>query len=117
MTTTRRTAGKPDDKPFDFNLNAVEAEVDLTPWRVVWGPENRRWSFAHLEELNQWELVEAADGGELKAMRAVFMAALGDQWEDFHKIPLPGYKMRQLWEAYEKYCGVEPGESQGSTGS
>jgi hypothetical protein len=41
--TTRTATVKPDDKPFDFNLDAVKAEVDLTPWRVHWG--GKRFEF------------------------------------------------------------------------
>jgi hypothetical protein len=117
MTTTRKPVRAADDKPFDFNLNAVKAETDLAPWRVVWGPEDRRWTLTHLEELDQWPLVAAADGGELKAMMAIFREALGGQWDEFRKIPMPGYKLRKLWAAYEEHCGVEPGELQGSTES
>ena len=33
MTTQpKRSVRRPDDQPFDFNLDAVEAEVDLIPF-------------------------------------------------------------------------------------
>src|SRR5687768_4518345 len=117
MTATRRPAGKADDKPFDFNLNAVRSEVDLTPWRVVWGPEDRRWTFTHMQELDAWELISAAGQGDLAATVAVFKAALGEeQYKEFRKIPLPQYKANKLFDAYAEHSGVDLGESQGSTG-
>jgi hypothetical protein len=112
---TNRTATKaPDDQPFDFNLDTVKAEVDLTPWRVHWG--SRRWEFQHAEELDVWQLMEGAEGGDVGATVGVLRAALGaEQWADFKKIGMPQYKMKALFEAYKKYCGL--GESEASSGS
>jgi len=110
---TARTATKAqDDKPFDFNLDAVQSEVDLVPFRVHF--DGRRFEFAHIEGLDIWDLVEAAEGGEIKAMIGVFRTSLGDQWEDFRKIKFPQYKMKALFTAYRKHCGLEPGESEAS---
>ncbi|GGP56060.1 hypothetical protein [Streptomyces abikoensis] len=103
-----RTAAR-DDQPFDFNLDAVQAEVDLSPWRVHWA--GRRWEFAHMQALNVWELVEAAEAGDTQAMVGIFKAALGGQWQDFHATPLPQYKLRALFDAYRRHSGLEPGES------
>lgn len=105
--TTNRTATKkaPDDQPFDFNLDAVQAEVDLSPWRVHW--DGQRWEFQHAEELDVWRLMENADGGDVGAVLSVLRAALGDeQWADFKKIGMPQYKMKALFEAYKKHCGL-----------
>lgn len=116
MSTTR-TANKPaDNQPFDFNLDAVKAEVDLTPWRVNWN--GRRWEFAHMEDLDVWGLMEAAEGGDIAATIGVFKASLGDKdWEEFRKIRLPQYKLKALFDAYRKHCGVAEGESEASSGS
>jgi hypothetical protein len=112
MATTR-TATKPaDDQPFDFNLDAVRSEVDLAPFRVNFN--GRRWEFAHIESLDIWDLVDAAEGGEIKAMTGVFRISLGDDWEDFRKVKLPQFKMKALFTAYRKHCGLEPGESEAS---
>ncbi|MFJ7963128.1 hypothetical protein [Streptomyces sp. NPDC096324] len=116
MTTRTATSKAPDDKPFDFNLDAVQAEVDLTPWRVHW--DGRRWEFAHLQDLDVWGLMEAAEGGEVKAMTGVFRAALGDKdWDAFRKVRLPQYKLEALFKAYQKHCGVGQGESEASSDS
>lgn len=110
---TARTALKPtDSEPFDFNLDAVKSEVDLTPFRVHF--DGRRWEFAHMESLDVWDLVEAAEGGEVSAMTGVFRISLGDQWTDFRKVKFPQYKMKALFSAYRKHCGLEPGESEAS---
>lgn len=110
---TTRTAPKPtDSEPFDFNLDAVKSEVDLSPFRVHY--DGRRWEFAHMEGLDIWDLVEAAEGGEVRAMIGVFKAALGDDFTDFRKVKFPQYKMKALFTAYGKHCGLEPGESEAS---
>jgi hypothetical protein len=110
---TTRTAPKPaDDQPFDFNLDAVKAESNLTPFRVHF--DGRRWDFAHMEALDVWDLVEAVERGEVAAMVSIFKAALGEQWEDFRKVRLPQFKMKALFGEYRKYCGLEPGESEAS---
>lgn len=110
---TARTAPKPtDDKPFDFNLDAVKSEVELTPFRVHF--DGRRWEFAHMEGLDIWDLVEAAEGGEVRAMVGVFQTALGDDFADFRKVKLPQYKMKALFSAYRDHCGLESGESEAS---
>ena len=115
MSTTR-TAKAPDNQPFDFNLDAVKAEVDLTPWRVNWGA--RRWEFAHMEDLDVWGLMEAAEGGDIAATIGIFKAALGDKdWQDFRKIRLPQYKLKALFDAYREHCGVAEGESPASSDS
>jgi hypothetical protein len=114
MTTRTATAKSPtpDDQPFDFNLDAVKSEVELTPFRVHF--DGRRFEFDHIEGLDIWDLVEAAEGGEIKAMIGVFRTSLGDQWEDFRRIKFPQYKMKALFTAYRKHCGMEPGESEAS---
>ncbi|MEV7364244.1 hypothetical protein ACWENS_10735 [Streptomyces sp. NPDC004532] len=110
---TTRTAPKPtDSEPFDFNLDAVQAEVELRPFRVHFN--GRRWEFAHMEGLDIWDLVEAAEGGEVRAMIGIFKAALGEDFADFRKVKFPQYKMKALFTAYRKHCGLEPGESEAS---
>lgn len=116
MSTTRTATKAPDNQPFDFNLDAVKAEVDLTPWRVNWGA--RRWEFAHMEDLDVWGLIEAAEGGDVAATVGVFKAALGEkEWQEFRKIRLPQYKLKALFEAYKQHCGVGEGESEASSDS
>jgi hypothetical protein len=122
MAGSRTATGQSDDdEVFEFNLNAVEAETELRPFRFMWASKqnpNRRLTMQHLEALNIWPLMAAADGGDASAMVGVFRTALGDdQWEDFQKTPLPQYKMRALFKAYQKHCGANSGESLASSGS
>ncbi|MFF7259466.1 hypothetical protein ACFZCL_04120 [Streptomyces sp. NPDC008159] len=119
---TTRTATEPvpaDDEVFDFNLNAVEAETELRPFRFMWASKqnpNRRLTMQHLEALNIWPLLVAAEGGDSGAMVGIFRTALGeDQWEEFQKTPLPQFKMKALFKAYTKHCGAQPGESLASS--
>jgi hypothetical protein len=114
--TATKTVKAADDQPFDINLDAVKAEVDLTPWRVNWN--SRRWTFAHMQDLNVWSLLEAAEGGDVRAMIGVFKAALGDeQWAEFRKIQLPQYKLKALFDSYRDYSGLAEGESVASSDS
>ena len=89
MTARTATSKPADDQPFDFNLDAVRSEVDLAPFRVHY--DGRRWEFAHMEGLDIWDLVEAAEGGEVTAMTGVFRLALGDDFADFRKVKFPQY--------------------------
>lgn len=114
--TTRTATKSPDDKPFDFNLDAVAAEADLTPWRVHWA--DRRWEFQHAEALDVWGLLEGAESGEIGATLSIFKLALGEkQFAEFRKINLPQYKLKALFEAYKSHCGLGEGESAASSGS
>ncbi|MCX4993855.1 hypothetical protein [Streptomyces longwoodensis] len=110
-----RTATKPaDDQPIDFNLDTVEAEVALTPFRVHWA--GRRWTLQHSEELDIWGLADGAARGDVAATIAIFRLALGPkQWAEFSKKPMPQYKLKALFEAYRKHCGL--GESEASPSS
>lgn len=122
---TARTATKSpvpgDAQPFEFNLNAVEAEAELTPFRFLWASKqnpNRRFTMEHLQALNVWPLLEAADGGDLGAMVGAFKAALGEeQWKDFHATPLKQFQLKALFDAYRKHCGTAEGESEASSDS
>ncbi|WP_432137656.1 hypothetical protein [Streptomyces sp. bgisy154] len=112
--STARTAKTSDAQPFDFNLDAVQAEADLTPWRVHWN--GRRWEFRHAEELDVWGLVEGAERGEVGATIGIFKLALGEeQFAEFRKIRMPQYKMKALFDGYKQHCGL--GESEASSDS
>ncbi|OYP17057.1 hypothetical protein CFC35_23215 [Streptomyces sp. FBKL.4005] len=124
MTSRTATASKhttPDDQPYDFNLNAVQAEVDLTPFRFLWATKdnpNRRFTMLHLQDLDVWDLMEAAEGGDISAMVGAFRAAMSeDDWTAFRAAPMPQYKLKALFDAYRRHCGVAEGESPASSGS
>lgn len=114
MSNTK-SAARPDDKPFDFNLDAARTEADLSPFVIQWA--GRRWTLAHMQTLDVWPLADAAEQGDLAATRAAFSAALGEDWPEFQKHPLPQYKMAALFNAYQKHCGITAGESPASDGS
>jgi hypothetical protein len=114
MSMTTKKA--PDDKPFDFNLDAVKVEKDLRPFRVNFG--GRRFQMVHRELLDQIPILEAVErGGDAEATIVSLRAALGDQWEDFRKLGLKAKQRESLLKAYEEFCGTDLGESQGSTDS
>ncbi|MGW4028255.1 hypothetical protein ACWEFL_02865 [Streptomyces sp. NPDC004838] len=118
MATAKKTtpARRPDNAPFDFNLDAVPCEVELTPF--VFQHAKRRWTMQHLQALNIMPLMKAAQGGDAAAMIGAFRVALGDkQWADFEEAGLPQWKLEPLFGAYTKHCGVDPGESPASSDS
>ena len=119
--TTRTATARADDEVFDFNLNAVQAESDLRPFVFLWASEedpNRRLTMQHLESLDVWPLMAAADGGDASAMVGIFREALGKkQWTQFRETPLPQYKLKALFAAYRKHSGAEAGESAASSDS
>lgn len=112
---TSRTASKtttPDNKPFDFNLDAVQAESALEPFRFNFA--GQRFTMAHLEALDVHDLLAAAGQGDIGMMVSAFKAALGEEYTKFRKVPLPQYKLKALFAAYQEHCGVESGESPAS---
>lgn len=113
MSTTRAR----DDEPFDFNLDAVKVENNLRPFRFHYG--GKRWEMAHRETLDNLPLLEAAeDGGDAVATLVSLRAAMGaEQWERFRELGLTGPRLTELVRAYDKFCGTDQGESEGSTGS
>ncbi|MEU5036554.1 hypothetical protein R1Y80_00715 [Streptomyces sp. JL1001] len=121
MTTRTATNNRADDEVFDFNLNAVEAESELRPFVFLWASKenpNRRFTMQHMEGLNVWPLMVAADNGDSAAMAGIFREALGNaQWTDFRDTPLPQYKLKALFKSYRKHCGASEGESGASSDS
>jgi hypothetical protein len=113
--STRKTSGTPDDQPFDFNLDAVEAEANATAWRMH--AHGRRWTLEHMAELDVWAMLDGANRGDLDAMVAILSQAFGDDWNEFRSHKLPRHKLQALFNAYTKHCGADMGESQASTGS
>lgn len=110
--TTRTATKTPDDQPFDFNLDTIEAEVELRPFRVHFG--GKRWTFTHMQELDAWDTIEAAAAGDIGVVVESMKLALGDQWEDFRKIPMPQHKLMPLFKAWQRHSGVNAGESEAS---
>ncbi|GAA1406277.1 hypothetical protein GCM10009639_53960 [Kitasatospora putterlickiae] len=115
MSNTRRPRRRPDDQVVDFNLDALQASGNLRPFVVQHG--GRRWELAHMDTLDAWKLLAAADGGDVAAMLSIFGLALGDQWQAFQAKPMPRHKLSVLFDAYRKHCGVQAGESPASTDS
>ncbi|MEU7066885.1 hypothetical protein [Streptomyces sp. NPDC046161] len=111
-TRTATSKATPDDQPFDFNLDAAEAEVELRPFRVHFG--GRRFELTHMQELNAWEAIEAAEAGQVGVVVESIKLALGDQWEDFRKVPMPQHKLLRLFKAWQAHSGIKPGESEAS---
>ncbi|WP_073946528.1 hypothetical protein [Streptomyces kebangsaanensis] len=99
-----RQRRRPDDSPFDYNLDAVEPKQELTPFVVQY--QGKRWTFCHMQELDCWDLLEAARDGQVGAMLGAFKAALGDQFDAFRALHMPQYKLQPLFRAWQRHCGM-----------
>ena len=114
MTTTKTR--RPDDKPFDFNLDAYQAEVDLASFVFRWN--GTRFTMVHVETLDAWGLISTSSEKELDVLIQIFELAMGEeQYHKFREIALPQYKLKGLFDAYMKHCNVDPGELAASTSS
>ncbi|WP_224284903.1 hypothetical protein [Streptomyces sp. LS1784] len=114
MSNTRRPRRR-DDRPYDFNLDAVQAAAELRPFVVQHA--GRRWTLVHMDTLDAFDLLAAADHGDAAAARRIFALALGDDWDDFRSHPMPRYKLDRMFTAYQKHCGLKQGEGPASTDS
>jgi hypothetical protein len=104
------------DKPDVFNLDAVKAEVDLTPFKFTF--KGRPYEIPHLSDLDAFHMLTAfGEKGEAVGLFNVLRRALGDKEEQLRKAGMRGWQFNQLLKAWQKHAGVEPGESEGSTDS
>lgn len=116
MATTRTATKSADDEPFDFNLDSLKPDVDLRPFRVHFG--GRRWTLTNMNELDAWDLVAMAAGGDIAAVAGSLRLALGDQWAAFKKLGMPQWKVMPFFRAWKAHSGdVDPGESSASSDS
>jgi len=92
-----------------FDLDALIAEKKHLPFTFTFA--DREWTLPHMDDLDVWPLVEAADGGDLAASVAVLETALGGDWVEFRSHPMPRAGMTALFERYVKHSeGTLPGE-------
>lgn len=118
---TTRTATASDDTVFDFNLSAVKAEPNVTPFRFMWqdaAGKPRRYTVQHLDNLDTWEMLPKMSGGDLTAMLGIFEVGMGpEQWKAFRAVPARRFKLKALIDAYQAHCGVDMGEEPASSDS
>jgi hypothetical protein len=97
-----------------FDLDAVEAEVAGDPFEFTFG--GRPYSLPHLQDVDR-TVLNAADQGDLEAMKAAFRSGLGDDFDEFDAQPMKLRSLNALFEAWLEHSGLKPGESQASTRS
>lgn len=114
--TTRPAKTTPDNQPFEFNLDALKPSAELAEFRVHFG--GKRFVLTNINELDAWQILAMAQGGDLRAVTGSLMLALGDQWEDFKALGMPQWKLMPLFRAWQKHSGdLDPGESGASSDS
>lgn len=125
-TTSSRSGQRPATDEHDvFDLNAAAAEAKKEAFHFKYGPDDQLWALAPILDIDYREL-QAADEGDVEAVRDVLcdrMEAYEEgQWDQFDKLDLPVGTLDQLFRAWLKHNGLQPGESlrsfekSGSTG-
>jgi hypothetical protein len=106
-----------------FNLDAAVA--DAMSDEFVFEYQGGEWSMTHPGSVDYRD-AEAADGGDVAAVRVVIATAMGaerdpdsgefygEQWDEFDKLDLPTVGLDRLFRAWLAHYGVNPGELPGS---
>lgn len=98
-----------------FDLDAYVAEHRKDPYLFRYGGQD--FELPHAADVD-WRVTEAADLGNVDAIRALFRRGLGpEQWERFEALPQPAKPMGELFRRWQAHSGVKPGESQASPDS
>lgn len=98
-----------------FDLDGYVAENMAEPYRFTY--HSREWELPHLSWIDL-RVTEAADKGDLAAIRELFRVGLGEsQWADFNELPQPSAAMGELFRRWRAHAGLAPGESQASPSS
>lgn len=97
-----------------FDLDAYVAEHRQAPYRFRYGGQD--FELPHASDTD-WRVTEAADQGNIEAIRTLFRRGLGDQWERFEQLPQPAKPMGELFRRWQAHSGVKPGESPASPAS
>lgn len=98
-----------------FDLDAYVTEHRQQPYRFRYGGQT--WELPHSADID-WRVTEAADQGNIDAIRTLFQRGLGpDQWERFEQLPQPAAAMGELFRRWQAHAGVRPGESPASPDS
>lgn len=114
MTTRSPRSVKPAKPSKVFDLDAVEAEAAGEPFEFVFA--GRTWTLPHLHDIDR-KLLNAADQGDIAAMREAFRTGLGDDYTEFDAQPMKLRSLDALFRAWTEHSGLNPGESQASTRS
>ncbi len=131
MRTNPTPAPLDDDEPvggrstgvFDLDAAVADAMGDVFPF-VYKGEE---WEMTHPGSVDYRD-AEAADGGDVEAVRVVIAVAMGaerretndgveyvgEQWAEFDRLEMPTVGLDRLFRAWLQHYGVKPGELPGS---
>ncbi|WP_433651028.1 hypothetical protein ACQP2C_32465 [Micromonospora zamorensis] len=98
-----------------FDLDAYVAEHRKEPYAFHYGGQD--FELPHAQDTD-WRVAEAADQGDVDAIRTLFRLGLGaEQWARFEKLPQPAGAMGELFRRWQAHSGTKPGESPASPSS
>jgi len=98
-----------------FDLDAYVAEHRKDPYRFRYGGQD--FELPHAQDTD-WRVMEAADQGDVEAIRTLFRLGLGaEQWARFEQLPQPAGAMGELFRRWQAHSGTKPGESPASPSS
>lgn len=98
-----------DDDVLD--LDVLEADATLAPYRFRLG--GRSYEMAHPSSLD-WHHQTTFDQADMPGMLRVLLG--DDDFEEFDRHQLAGFKLNTLFERWAEHCGIDPGELQASAG-
>jgi hypothetical protein len=107
MTTTDNGT-----KPAGLDLRTLETDDTSEPY-VFTHLDGQEYSLRAPGDI-PWQYADALEQGSVELLLQVL---LGDQYDDFAKIELPGKKLNRLLEAWGKHNGIDLGEFAASSGS
>jgi hypothetical protein len=109
MSPARQDNGAAEDEVFD--LDALE-RTEL-PEPFTFKAAGQTFHLATPEDLDWHHQATFAEGDPV----TVISLLLGDEWPDFDRIDVPGWKIEQLLWAWAKHNGISAPESEASSTS
>ena len=100
------------------NYDALMAEIEKRKFRFEL--DGQQWSLRSGADVNYRPIRDASvNGTDLEATEAVFRHAMGpEQWARFEAIEdIPASVLRQIFDDYMEFSGIDQGKSPGSTDS
>lgn len=95
-----------------FQLDAVQAEVDLTPYEFDFA--GKTWVLTHQQALDGIAQAEVSklgiEAAGMEVLKMAFEDQRAGQWTEFRKHTLPLHQLMALINAYGEHCGASAGE-------
>jgi hypothetical protein len=88
--------------PVSLNLDSLERETDEVKEPYSFVLDGRTWTALNPNDADWQDLADL----DIRDLRAVLRLFLGDDYADFEKVRLPGWKVNKLSEAIVQHYGL-----------